>query len=254
MNSLKTLEIILSTENNIKIKQSIGSVLHGMLMEHINPDYAALMHTQTIRPYSQSVYFDKEKGKTVWRISTFDKTAEAEILQAAIQLPEKVFLKQKGFDLSLGKREIIRACTYDELTEKYFANECNFNAVEFKFITSTSFKQNGNYVIYPQQALLFNSLLNKWNAFSDQIKLEDKNLAAELAEATFVANYNLSLNNFSVSATMIPAFRGKYLLKLKNNIMTKKIICLLADFSKYSGVGIKNALGMGSVDVNLIKW
>lgn len=59
------VELVIAADPSIKIVQSIGSVLHGVLMEVVGTEYAGQLHESGLRPYSQYIYFDKDK-KTIY--------------------------------------------------------------------------------------------------------------------------------------------------------------------------------------------
>ena len=249
MNDLVTLELIIKPPDGIKVSQSVGSVLHGMLLEHVDKDYVEFVHQQALRPYSQYVTFDRERNALLWRISTLNKQAAEEILSPAFSLPMSVHLNQKGWDLQILGKNCIQNISYDQLAEKYFAND-----VEYRFITSCSFKTDGEYAIFPQPKLITKSLVNRWNAFATSEKLDEKSVAYDLAEQVYVADYDLKMQKFALEGTRIQAFRGSYTLAFKGNLMSRKILCMLGEFAQYSGIGIKTALGMGATKTNLIKW
>lgn len=244
---IKTVEIKLDAPDGIKLTQSTGSVLHGVLMEHLPQDYGEELHRQALRPYSQYLFFDKNRQELFWRLTTLTETAEAIIQEAIMALPAEISLKSKGINLTLLSKEVIVDTSYSKLAEKYFANSLKGDLLNFNFLTSCSFKTEGNYAIYPQPNLLFTSLVNKWNSFSDKEKLDSKGVAAELAQEVYVADYRLRLQRFSVDGASIPGFRGLYALGMRHNLMANRIIAMLGEFANYSGIGIKTALGMGAV-------
>ncbi|WP_307770301.1 CRISPR system precrRNA processing endoribonuclease RAMP protein Cas6, partial [uncultured Phascolarctobacterium sp.] len=98
---------------------------------------------------------------------------------------------------------------------------------------------------------LLGSLIKRWNSFADKERLDALGLAQDLAQETYVADYKLSLRSFSVDGAHIPAFRGLYVLGMKNNVMCNRIIAMLGEYANYSGIGIKTALGMGAVKTSL---
>ena len=254
MNELATLELIIKAPAGVKLPQSAGSVLHGMLMEYVDKDYVESLHEQALRPYSQYLTFDREREALLWRISALNKQAMDEVLAPAFALPMSVHLKQKGWDLQILGKNYIRNTSYEKLAEKYFANELDVSAMEYRFITSCSFKTDGDYAIFPQPKLITKSLVNRWNAFASAEKLDERSVAYDLAEQVFVADYDLKMQKFALEGTRIQAFRGGYTLAFKGNLMSRKIMCMLGEFAQYSGIGIKTALGMGATKTNLIKW
>lgn len=249
---IRTLEIKLAAPEGERLPQSACSLLHGVLMQNIDSTYADLLHQQSLRPYSQYLYFDKERNGLYWRLTALDELADNELLGAAYALPGAVFLQQKQMEIKLVSKTFLPATSYAAIAEKCFAHPLSGRYLHFDFVTSTSFKSDGQYAIYPQQLLLFKSLVRRWNTFADKERLDAQGLVQNLAAETFVAAYRLSLQPYSVDGVRISAFRGNYVLGLKNNIMSNRIIAMLGEYSNYSGIGIKTALGMGAVRSQLL--
>lgn len=248
---IQTLEIKLAVPEGARLPQSACSLLHGVLMEHIDASYAELMHKSTLRPYSQYLYFDKEKNCLRWHLCALNEQAKQEILDVAFALPQKVFLKQKSMEIELVGKEFLPSTDYESLAEKYFAHPLEGRFLSFDFITSCSFKSEGQYVIFPQPNFLLGSLVKRWNAFADKEKLDAQGLAQDLAQEVYVADYKMRMQPFSIDGARIPAFRGNYTLGMKNNLMSNRIIAMLGEYANYCGIGIKTALGMGAVRSSL---
>lgn len=244
---IQSLEIKIAASAGVKISSTAGSVLHGVLMQHIDADYADILHTQALRPYSQCVYFDKLREAVYWRLTALNKQAQNEILGAAFALPGKIYLEQKNMELQLLSKEYSEETSYNNLAEKNFAYPLQGKIVKYEFITSASFKSERNYMIFPQPAMLFNSLINRWNTFADSNILDTKGLASDLAGEVYVRDYKLQMRQYSVDGARIPAFQGMYALGMKGNIMSNRVIALLSEYANWCGVGIKTALGMGAV-------
>ena len=66
------LKMELKTEN-LTYKKS--SNLQGVIMEHIDPDYASVLHRNQQNPYSQCLIHEKEKDKCFWYIRTITREA-----------------------------------------------------------------------------------------------------------------------------------------------------------------------------------
>lgn len=248
---IRSLEIRLAAPTGAKLTQSACSLLHGVLMEHIDSTYAELLHQQSLRPYSQYLYFDKERAGVYWRLTSLNKQADDELLGAAFSLPATVYLKKKQMEVQLVSKEYLPETSYAAIAEKCFAQPLAGKYLSCNFLTSCSFKSEGQYVIFPQPQFLLGSLIKRWNSFADKERLDALGLAQDLAQETFVADYKLSLRSFSVDSARIPAFRGLYVLGMKNNVMCNRIIAMLGEYANYSGIGIKTALGMGAVKTSL---
>lgn len=252
---IQSLKIKFAAPAGVKLTQSVCSLLHGVLMENIDCDYADLLHTQSLRPYSQSVYFDRENKALYWQLNALNAQAKDELLAAAFALPEKVLLRQKSMELQIVGKEYLPATDYEALAEKYFAHPLAGKYLHMHFLTSCAFKSEGQYVIFPQPQFVLGSLVKRWNAFADSNKLEAQGVAQDLAQEVYVADYRLRMQAFSVDGARIPAFRGDYTLGMKNNLMSNRIIAMLGEYANYCGVGIKTALGMGAVRTELQeKW
>ena len=77
---LKLAEIELELLQNEKINSSMGSVMHGALMEIIGVETSKELHVENLRPFSQFVYFDKNKNQPVWRVNALNDWACEKIL------------------------------------------------------------------------------------------------------------------------------------------------------------------------------
>lgn len=252
---IQSLKIKFAAPTGVKLTQSVCSLLHGVLMEHIDSDYADVLHTQSLRPYSQSVYFDRENNALYWQLNALNAQAKDELLATAFALPEKVLLRQKSMELQIVGKEYLPATDYEALAEKYFAHPLAGKYLHMHCLTSCAFKSEGQYVIFPQPQFVLGSLVKRWNAFADSNKLEAQGVAQDLAQEVYVADYRLRMQAFSVDGARIPAFRGDYTLGMKNNLMSNRIIAMLGEYANYCGVGIKTALGMGAVRTELQeKW
>lgn len=246
------MEIGLTLPEGQRLHQSMGSILHGALMEYARPDFAAAMHKAGVRPFSQFVYFDKSAVRAVWRIAALNDAAADEIGYALAKMPQNLSLKQKEYVVQLGKTQLIKQQSCGDMVQQFFTTQQLPRKAEITFATSASFKAYGAYKIYPDNAYIFRSLLARWNAFSGGIMLEEEKLEQHLAEAVKVIGYNLSLQQYSVGGAPIDAFKGHYSLLLRGTQAQNRIAAMLLSYAEYAGIGIKTALGMGGVFVKLL--
>ena len=119
------IELEIKADPSIKIVQSIGSLLHGVLMELVGTEYAGQLHETGLRPYSQYIYFDKEKDQYIWRLSAVTAEAVERILRPALDMPEKIFLKQKRGHIYIKDRTILQETSYEDLMAKFWSGERN---------------------------------------------------------------------------------------------------------------------------------
>ena len=249
---LRTIEIILGLPDGHKANQSMGSILHGALMEIVAPKQAMLLHEDGLRPYSQYLYYDKVRQASRWRVTALNSEADGSILEPLMQYDKPLFLKQKGYALTCIDKKVVRESSYEVLADKIFTSSEACRGARLDFMTAVSFKSGGSYVLYPEVYLIYQNLLQRWNAFSDGLVLDDADTFRHLAENTAVSQYNLQMRQFFVGQGRIPSFRGQLELRLYGNETLKKIGALLLEFSNFAGVGIKTALGMGGTKTVLL--
>ena len=227
------------------LNQSMGSVMHGLLMETIDKEWADAMHSRQARPFSQ--YLAVKDGKPYWRIATLSEEAFDHIMVPVMKL-RSAFLKQHEADIEIGPAKIIKTESYRDMEKYFFETLHRIHHVEMRFCTSTSIKTQGTYAIFPEPHLLFHNLIAKWNAFSSGSVLEETNLAEHIGDGLSIVEYNLHTHPFSLEGRRIRAFRGTLRLGIFENDMNARLTALLCAFASYSGTGIKTALGMGGTE------
>jgi len=247
MNELSVLEVKLGTQEGIKLNTSMGSLFHGAVMEKLDSEYAEFLHCQSLRPYSQCVYFDYARQSWYWRLGSLDKVARENILETVNNLQEALYIKHKQLEVELLEKNFIAETTHENLMDRFFGSNMEVRRIKFDFLTPASFKKDGNYMIFPQPQQLIGSLLNKWNVYAEKYAFEEQNIVENLASEVFVTDYNLRMQGYYLEGVRVPAFKGYYTIGLKGNRMANRIIGLLSEYAQFSGIGIKTALGMGAV-------
>lgn len=119
---------------------------------------------------------------------------------------------------------------------------------EILFVSPTSFKQAGRYAVFPQEALLLQSLLTRWNQYSSFYLLQDEELVEELKRGIHIVDYSLRTGRFRLKDSAIPGFYGKVIIEARLPLVLQEIWNALLCFAPYSGIGIKTTLGMGGVE------
>ena len=245
---IRQTEYSLRTENGTRLTAAAGSVLHGALMEKLPAEAATAWHQNTVRPYSQGLYYDRRRERTIWRINTLTAEAAAVLDEALQAAGPQIFLKQKNLTVELADKAV-RETTFEQLTEDAFTME-QPRGGELHFLTATGFKQAGRYVLWPETSLIWQSLLIRWNAFAEE-KIDSPDLHRELAELSELSKYQLRSQAYSVDGNTIFGFAGSMRLRFSGSDMARRILTLLTTFAPFAGVGIKTALGMGITDTIL---
>ena len=228
--NLYLFEVPLAFPEGVRVVSSMGSVFHGALMEQLPAEVAAHLHAEELRPYHQSILFTRERG-AVWRFGVLDEGLYCLLCVA------------------LGERRLLQATSEEALADAACAGDKVLRSAACQFLTPTSFKRDGVYQMFPDTQLILQSLLGRWRRFSEQVRLDEQDLAARLAPACRISSYRLQSAPFSLERHTIYGFRGQLRFYFAGNDMVRRIFRLLFSFAPFAGVGIKTALGMGAVDV-----
>jgi CRISPR-associated endoribonuclease Cas6 len=235
--------MILNTKISFKCgeyqpKIDIAYMLYGAITENLSGYVAQELHKDGYTPLSGYTTF--KNGILTWNISSFGVFSE-EIFDTVKKM--KFFLKRDNIQLNPEFSEIIEIEEKDFI-EKYLIKTPPHNTFTLQFITSTAFKSNGKYVIFPDCGLILKSIAGKWNSFAEELFFEDIGGISECVEIT---RYNLKSSIYKLKKIDIPGFFGNITLKITAPEELCRQINLLLNFAPYCGVGIKNTLGMGGV-------
>lgn len=248
-----SIELVISADSSIKIVQSIGSVLHGVLMELVGTEYAGRLHESGLRPYSQYVYFDKAKKQYIWNLSAVTADAVNRIVRPMLEMPEKIFLKQKRGYLYIKDRTILEETSYKALIQKFWSSDVFYTQAMLQCMSTTSFKVDKQYIIFPEVFRIYRYLLRRWNQFSPFEAMDNDSLLEPLEAGVFIRDYNLRMGIYGLEGIKIRGFRGQVVMQFKRNAELQRVLALLSYYSQFTGLGIKTALGMGGVKCEVIE-
>lgn len=245
---LRQVELKMTLPEGEKLNQSMGSLMQGILMERTDSAWAAEMHTQRVRPYSQ--YVTMKEGNPIWCIQTITDEAFEYLIYPLLSL-NRVYLKQRNFDIVLSDFRIIRQETFSNIEEKYLLGKKGIHHINLRFVTSASCKTQGEYAVFPFPYLILKNLVTKWNAFSDSSIIDSDHVADQLDKEIQIVDYHLHMHPFSLEGRRIRAFRGNVSYGLFRNDMAARLTAILMYFASYAGTGIKTALGMGGTETDV---
>ena len=250
---IMSIELVIAADPSIKIVQSIGSVLHGVLMELVGTDYAGQLHEAGLRPYSQYIYFDKDKNQYIWRLSVVTADAVNRIVRPMLEMPEKIFLKQKRGYLYIKDRTILEETSYKALIHKFWNSDVLYSQIKLQCMSTTSFKVDKQYTIFPEAFRIYRYLLRQWNQFSTFGMLDTASILGDFEAGVFIRDYNLRMSTYGLEGVKIRGFRGQVIMQFKRNVELQRVLALLSYYSQFTGLGIKTALGMGGVKCEVIE-
>lgn len=238
------LKMTLELSNCSEFGINKSSLLHGVIMDYINVDYAEYLHESALKPYSQNLSRDKD-GKWVWTISTLNEEAYNNIILPLLDV-DSFIIKHNDLLVGISSKEIIKSDYNDLFESNYFESDIS-NYVTFDITTPVSFKANGRYINYPDAVMLVTNLMHKYDSFSPSTEIYDERLIEELQHRLIISAYDLRSTIFCVEGVKIPSFNGIMTIRVNGSSNIVSLVNMLADYSEFSGVGIKTALGMGAV-------
>lgn len=239
---LARLEVRLKSEQ--QFDYGISSLMQGVLMEFVKPEYAEDLHKQGLNPYSQHLEFTD--GSFRWIITTFTEEAKEQIIDPILQTNvSELFLKHKNASLGItGKTLELR--DYKQLLEETFFGQCK-PYLNMAFITPTAFKVDGRYQFYPTVSHIFKSLIRRHDSIAGNTEVYSEQLIKEIEERLEVTRYNLRSTRFELEGVKVPAFTGSLGIRIHGGNQLANLIHMLAEFGEYTGVGIKTSIGMGAI-------
>lgn len=249
-----SLEVYLKTEEDCHLNNS-GEALHGWLFNIIREDTS--LHSSRKKFFSLSPL---RGNSPTWRASTTLRADEKvcfrlNILQNASARPlverliklvgkgEVIELEHYPFTL-LQVRKPLRESSqlsYAQLQERAPLSR----KLTLRFITPTSFRLQGHQsYLFPEPSMVFTSLMDKWNSFSPvQFPNSYKTDFATL----LVTEHHMRTELVNFRNYKLIGFRGRVSYTLPRELARPlvKAINILAEFSRFSGVGYKTTMGMG---------
>lgn len=221
-----------------------SSNLQGVIMENIDEDYAELLHEQKYHPYSQ--YICNIGDKNIWVINALNNESYEHIIQKLMSDDFKEFrIKNHNEPIHIIEKNLSTKDNSIFLDEFYNVNGEKYYNIEF--VTPTSFKSNGRYMIFPDMKLIYKSLMRKYSAASSEMDMYDDDTLEQLVMGSEITRYRLQSTVFPLEGVSIPSYKGSISVRVHGNDTMSRYARLLFRFGEYSGVGIKSSIGMGAI-------
>lgn len=146
-------KLVIKFESTKKLSYdcSASSVMHGALMDLIDNKYADYLHSERLRPFSQTVHQTENGG--IWTIATLDRESYDKIA-VPLANQKELFIKYKN-DRIIINEKTVNSISYYEFIQNCFNPT---NVVRFEFVHPTAFKSKKNTAIFHLQHLYFKTL------------------------------------------------------------------------------------------------
>lgn len=241
---LARLEMELRTKGNDFIPYQKAVILQSILMGQVGEPYAAMLHESTRHSYCQSVI--NQNGKNIWQICTTDQEAFQGIILPLQDISfNHFYMEDTQWEVTVAQKQLLQKTKDEFMDQYYFQNADRYIKVDFR--TPTAFKRQGAYVYIPELRLIYQSLVKKYDAASDDEMAEDEDLLEQLLTYSKVVQYRLHSCSYSVHGVKIPAFMGQLTIRVNGPQAMVNFLHMLFRFGEYAGVGIKTAMGMGNI-------
>ena len=254
MSTLSTLTVALMDDKMAipdNLNHHAGSLMHGLIMETLKPELANQWHQQNqVKPFTQSIYREKD-GKIWWKVHALNEEAHQELLLPMRQkLETGLYLRHKKLNLIGEGAVVTEPISYRDLVRQHMQQETTKRSRALTFKTPSTFKSNGEYLLFPQVPHLYQSLVRRWECFSDQVSMLDREALNHLMENTHLNRYKLQSRQFHLENSRINGFIGTIHLGFSGPILMVQLGQILMTYSQYAGIGVKTALGMGGMMVD----
>lgn len=216
--------------------------LYSALLELAPDGVRNLTHrSEGSAPFSQWLEFTP--NGTFWHIHLLGEECNA-LLRPVIEDMDTVYLRKTGSELRL--RQICQK-SIASVDQLFLESQMGGNKHSLRFMTPTSFKSKGEYVILPTPRLLLQSLLKRFSNTICVIEDEDGSGLDILANGFSISKYCLESTSYPLKGHKIPAFSGFVEVENRLSGFHSELLNALLYFSQFSGIGIKTALGMGGI-------
>ena len=242
---LAKLKIELDIDSKDLYKKS--SLFQGFLFENIDTLYAEKLHEQKLHPYSQ--YICCENEKMYWCINTLNNEAYEKIILKLVDDISEINLKRTNEIIKIQNKEIKTIEKKELITE--FNNIDGESYINFSLLTPMAFKQRGRYVGYPDLRLIYQSIMNKYSAASQEMIMIDEDVLEQMVDNSNITKFFVKSKTFPLEGINIAGAVGNIRIKISGPDLMKRYARLLFRFSEFSGIGVKTGIGMGAIKLNV---
>ncbi|MBO3463288.1 CRISPR system precrRNA processing endoribonuclease RAMP protein Cas6 [Aetokthonos hydrillicola Thurmond2011] len=223
--------------------------LHQKLGLEMGDDLPAISYSGIIGSYSSSKDFLTFHPEEFYQLSLCGLQDVATKAIAHFNFTESLELFGAKFNIINREDEITG---YEELYTTLVGNEPETSRFfDLKFITPTAFAQGATNLPLPVPSLMFRSWLERWNYFAP-VYLGSDDLIAYLSDAIVLKKHKIQTRTWQLQRGFVNGFVGDVTLQVLNRAdpLLANVANLLAQYSQFTGTGMKTRLGMGQTIIN----
>ncbi|NJR19702.1 MAG: CRISPR system precrRNA processing endoribonuclease RAMP protein Cas6 [Calothrix sp. CSU_2_0] len=244
VNSDSLHKIAIAINSIQPLPPTLARAIHALCFRwfaNTSPELAANLHQQETLPLTTGWEYCSPK-KILLKISLLQKELLAPLLWGMnADLGQEITLA--GIPCRMhGSIEITQTTSFEKLVQ--LANQNSLNpAINFKFLTPTSFKQAKKVQTFPLPDLVFGGLLRRWNKFAPSSLNFPK-----IEWDAIVSAYELKTYAMKMEGGAEIGAEGVIRYKFADSEQAR-IATILAHFATFAGVGRKTTMGMGQVTI-----
>lgn len=217
--------------------------LYAFLLEQLPYEDACWLHEAGTGAVSQYLCCHREKNACIWTVNLLLSEVGL-LLRPVLEQLSQVQIENQCFPVAeKSHREISAEALISEGRKQTQTRST------MVFCSPTAFRQSGRYTIFPQEKLILQSLISRWNEVFPEYPLEDADAFQALLSGIHIVDYQLKTSRFFLKGVKIPGFTGSCILDAKLPVPLLELWNTLLRFADYSGIGIKTGLGMGGISV-----
>lgn len=235
-----SIKILMRSSNAIP-SINWGSLLHGMLMEHLHGAWPFLLHegerrslTQWVEPIDSSTF--------IWHIHFLDDNLAVTFLETC-QINDEWFCQHNGSRMTVLDLNAEQTSLF-EYTKKYMSSVNPGKLISINFVTPTTHKSQGKYVLFPSVELIANSIRSRISTIDEAIEPSGE-LLSRLIDQTEIRGYNLHTAMFGLEGSWVKGYTGTLTLIIKGDSQLFRFGQMFFGLGEWFGIGIKTTLGMG---------
>ncbi len=247
---LQKIVIKCSYSGGTKASYNWGSLMHGALIELLPKEISDELHESNLRPFSQYIV-PLSPNEVEWHIGVWDDIILEPITRAVMSIT-KVDVKHKNIVLDVmdANRTVISERDY---LAKFFTNEEPCRRYNIEFLTPSTHKSDGEYVLFPSVDLIMQSLYMRFCAFAKDYSIDDEEALKQICQHSRIAYYSLRSTRYHIKGIKIMGYMGRITIAVHGPDQLPRLAGLLLSFAEYAGIGIKTSLGMGACKVEQVR-
>lgn len=237
------------TQYKLTLKSVSGHPLYGdsayrlyaFLLQQLPAEEADWLHEKAGSAISQHILFDKSADCYVWTLNLLSDEISS-LLCPVLENMKEAYIENQSFPIL--SRSVQSVSPLDLIRQ---GQCCTARRNTVIFSSLTAFKQQGRYVIFPQERLILQSLVMRWNEVFPEYPVDDEDAFNAILSGIHIVDYRLKTSRFLLKGVRIPGFSGSCDIEARLALPLLELWNTLLLFSNYTGLGIKTGLGMGGV-------